>query len=871
MHDRTSILDARRSSASATRRSTHRGGPRRSPGWRLLAAALSATALCNAAAGQRPLRAAAIPSPDPCQTPAATTPEGWQPKRYAPELDQDENFVEDAIDVLAPWTQIDVLLCLNACPRQSDLARFSGHGFVGYVSPYLTVVWLQGVSASSAVALGQDPRVAFVQLDHECELTSDVSVPAIKVSTSADYPGENLEDAYPSLDGTGVNIAIIDTGIDEHESLPAWKDVGGWDFATLPGVETNPDDVLGHGTHVAGIAAGTGGPNGPRGVAPGAGLVDMCVNNPATGKPSESRVIAAIDKCIDKQVAWDIRVINLSLGSAYDSSGGDAMAQAASRAVQAGIVVCAAIGNDDMQKIASPAAADDVIAVSALHDHGTIDRSDDDRWTGATGGSNFGPRLDDGDSDTADELKPEVSAPGASILAPRHDSLTGYVQKSGTSMAAPHVAGLAAILVQAEPNRTPSEVRELLVDGAAGAWDPEFGFGEIDAFRSVLPRNKLLPSDGTAEDEFGYAVAVSGDRVLVGAHGDEGIDGSPGVGSAYVFEWDGSSWVQTAKLTASDQAQNNFGVSVALSGDRAIVGANWDSHRYGDDAALTAGAAYVFEWNGSAWVQTAKLIASDGATNDQFGISVALSGDRAIVGAWQDAAPLGNSGSAYVFEKSGSSWVQTAKITASDGGHSDHFGESVSLSGDRAVIGAFHADNLAFVPGSAYVFEWTGSHWHQRAKLTASDGADVDFFGHSVAVSGSRVIVGAWGDDDLGLDSGSAYVFEKSGSSWVQRAKLTASDGALGDQFGVSVALSGDRAIVGASQDPDYSGMGRGSAYVFEWNGSSWVQSAKLTASDGASGDQFGVSVALSEARAIVGAFRDDDLGTNSGSAYMFD
>ncbi|GIV57334.1 MAG: hypothetical protein KatS3mg042_0247 [Rhodothermaceae bacterium] len=375
---------------------------------------------------------------------------------------------------------------------------------------------------------------------------------------------------------------------------------------------------------------------------------------------------------------------------------------------------------------------------------------------------------------------------------------------------------------------------------------------------------KLTASDGAAEDWLGSSVSIDGNRALVGAIYDD--DNGSNSGAAYVFEWNGSAWTQVAKLTASDGAAlNYFGDSVSLSGDRALVGASGNNAN-----GINSGAAYVFEWDGSNWTQVAKLTASDGAAGDVFGQSVSLSGDRALVGAWRDDDNGGDSGSAYVYEWDGSNWAQVAKLTASDGAAGDVFGQSVSLSGDRALVGAYLDDDNGSASGSAYVFEWDGSAWTQVAKLTASDGAESDNFGDSVSIDGDRALIGAPYDNDNGSASGAAYVFEWDGSAWTQVAKLTASDGAAGDLFSRSVSLSGDRALIGAILDDD-NGTDSGSAYVFEWDGSTWAQVAKLTASDGAAGDLFSRSVSLSGDRALIGAYLDDDNGSASGSAYVFE
>ena len=381
--------------------------------------------------------------------------------------------------------------------------------------------------------------------------------------------------------------------------------------------------------------------------------------------------------------------------------------------------------------------------------------------------------------------------------------------------------------------------------------------------QAAVQQAKLTASDGKAGNEFGISVSLSGERALVAANADD--DNGSNSGSAYVFDLSGSTWTQTAKLTASDGAAgDNFGWSVSLSGDRALVGAVVD-----DDNGSASGSAYVFDLSGSTWTQTAKLTASDGAAGDMFGWSVGLSGDRALIGAVVDDDNGSSSGSAYVFDLSGSTWTQTAKLMASDGEASDHFGDSVSLSSDRALVGARFDDDNGSGSGSAYVFELSGSAWIQTAKLTASDGAVADGFGASVSLSGDRALVGAFHDDDNGRDSGSAYVFDLSGSTWIQTGKLMASDGAVDDEFGDSVSLSGDRALVGARFDND-NGSGSGSAYVFKFSGSAWSQTAKLRASDGAANDNLGSSVSLSGDRALVGARYDNDNGSGPGSAYVF-
>jgi FG-GAP repeat len=323
---------------------------------------------------------------------------------------------------------------------------------------------------------------------------------------------------------------------------------------------------------------------------------------------------------------------------------------------------------------------------------------------------------------------------------------------------------------------------------------------------------------------------------------------------------------QEAKLTASDAAAADlFGSNVAISGDTAVVGARSDDTAAGTDA----GSAYVFVRSGISWSEQAKLTAGDAAAGDDFGNSVAIDGNTIVVAADLDDDGGSASGSAYVFVRSGTSWSQQAKLTAGDAAAGDQFGFSVGISAETVVVGCVSDYTGGTEAGAAYVFVRSGTSWSQQAKLTAGDPAAGDLFGFAVGINGETVGIGAPGDDDGGATSGSAYVFVRSGTSWSQQAKLTASDAAAGDVFGISEGISGDTVVVGAFNDDD-GGTNSGSVYVFTRSGTSWSQQQKLTASDAAAGDAFGFSVSISGNTVVVGAFNDDDGGTNSGSAYVF-
>jgi hypothetical protein len=386
---------------------------------------------------------------------------------------------------------------------------------------------------------------------------------------------------------------------------------------------------------------------------------------------------------------------------------------------------------------------------------------------------------------------------------------------------------------------------------------------------------KIIALDGAAGDQFGYSVALSGDTAVIGARFDSDDVNGLESGSAYVFIRTGTTWSQQAKLTASDgMARDWFGVRVAISGDTAVVTADADDD---DVNGVDSGSAYVFTRSGTTWSLQAKLTAADGAPVDLFGYSVALSDDTAVFGAKFDDDDINGvkSGSAYVFVRSGTTWSQQAKLTAADGKPGDEFGYSVALAGDTVVVTANADDDdvKGTDSGSAYVFTRSGAIWSQQAKLTAADGAAGDLFGVRSAVYGDTALIGARFTDDSGDDSGSAYVFTRSGAVWSQQAKLTAADGAAGDDFGYSVSISGDSALVGAqSDDNNINGVDSGSAYLFTRSGTTWSQYAKITASDGSAGDQFGGRVAISGNTAIIGArLVDDDVNReNSGAAYVF-
>lgn len=346
-----------------------------------------------------------------------------------------------------------------------------------------------------------------------------------------------------------------------------------------------------------------------------------------------------------------------------------------------------------------------------------------------------------------------------------------------------------------------------------------------------------------------------------------------------IFLYDGQFWVPLAttditqltplsRTVADGQAGDELGISVAISGDYAVVGAP------GCDVAGRAnqGAVYVFIRSGTTWTQQAILTSSDGVVDDNFGGSVAIAGDYIVVGCPNANNTVINSdqGAAYVFVRLGSNWSQQAKLIATDANAGAKLGSSVAIWGDDILVGAPFADvSFGADRGAAYVFTRSGSNWSQQAKLTTTDGAADDQFGYSVAIGDNLALVGA---PNHTSNRGAAYGFSRSGNTWSNPPrKLTANNGADGDKFGYAVALSGNYAIIGAPNDDVNANTDQGSAYVFLQSSGSWFGRAQVFASDGAAGENFGQAVSVSGDYYLIGA-PGDDIGTNAnqGSTYTF-
>ncbi len=345
------------------------------------------------------------------------------------------------------------------------------------------------------------------------------------------------------------------------------------------------------------------------------------------------------------------------------------------------------------------------------------------------------------------------------------------------------------------------------------------------------------------------------------------------------FASDGAVRFERAKLLPSDVVEGDeFGYSISLCDGIAVIGTP-----NSDDLGIESGAAYIFRYDpiSSSWIEEAKLLASDGSHSDRFGRAVSISGETVLISSIYADGVASLTGAAYVFryDPVTATWNEEVKLFASDGEPYEQFGNSVSISGQVAAIAAECDDDNGHDSGSAYVFRYdpVSRTWTEEDKLLSSDGYSNDRFGVSIAASDNAVLVGAYYADHLipnyNDNAGACYVFrfDPGSSSWVEEAKLVASDAEMDDRFGGAAALSSHVAVIGVDGDDDNGGLA-GSAYVFRYNPASktWNEEDKLLASDGDRLDRFGMSVGISGSFVIVGAQENNDFETSSGSAYVF-
>lgn len=386
--------------------------------------------------------------------------------------------------------------------------------------------------------------------------------------------------------------------------------------------------------------------------------------------------------------------------------------------------------------------------------------------------------------------------------------------------------------------------------------------GSVYVFDSLILDQKLQSTDGGTGDHFGESVALSGNTIAIGAsrHASQ----APVGGAVYVYDRT-TSWLLVQKITPPVPAQGmRFGASVALSGDALVVGAPGDN-----EADAGAGAAYVYRRSAGVWAFEQKLLPPSGDPSAAFGCSVAVDATTALVGSF-GAGPT-DAGAAYAYTFAASSWTLQATLTAADASTGDYLGWAVALQQDTAVVGAPFDDSPIADAGSSYVFTRSGVTWSQQQRLTASDATADDQFGTSVSISGQTALVGSRFGNALGNNAGGAYAFVRSGSTWSQQQKLASPSDPTGDDYGTAVAVSGDTAWVGAPRDDPQGVSDAGTAYRFERSGATWGVGAPLVSFGGAEGDLCGRATGASSLVLAVACDQSDLAVKNGGAVYIWD
>ena len=450
--------------------------------------------------------------------------------------------------------------------------------------------------------------------------------------------------------------------------------------------------------------------------------------------------------------------------------------------------------------------------------------------------------------------------PPTANRAARCAALGSNANRLARTLAALVLLLLGACSSDRSPSLPPIERATLGSNGSDGAGGPARSRGLV-----WTQEQKLIGSHAQIGDVLGVSVALHGDTAMLGAPNNPLTNLQ---GSAYVFGRTGAGWTEQQRLLASDgQHADGFGFAVAFDGDWAVVGRTMDPTLAPDYP--EPGAVYFFERTGNGWSESHKFVAYDGAVRDSFGFGVALDNATAVVGAPDDDDVGPDAGTAYVLVRNGSSWGLQQKLVPADASPFAHFGWAVALHGDTVLVGAPYDSEAGLSAGAAYVYQRTGSSWSQQQKLYASDATTYQDFGIAVALDGDTAVVGSPEYNAQNNAPGAAYVFVRSDSSWSQQQKLVPSDGAANDLFGDSIALQGDTAVIGADQTVDYTDPHPGKAYVFARSGTSWSEQTRLSATPEAN-SALGRAVALDGTRLLLGAPGDAEKAMASGAGFVF-
>lgn len=547
---------------------------------------------------------------------SSTVPQEWY-RTWS--LDVNRNRIDDRLE--EEFQQNDnqggypIFVDYGRKTTNKDVETLSGMGLdINYVAKYMPTIAAQGATYGDIFALISLPGVVMVERDYPIVRMLDTSSPGVKARESDLYSPETAWDE--GYTGRDIVIAILDTGVDDnHESLDG-KFVAGVDVSNQGfDINGNPDDGNGHGSHCAGIAMGNGGATDEdsdgepdyMGTAPDALLVDVKIGTDLGGNLGNS-IIRGIEWCREHKDENNIRILSISFGSTSSSDGQDATSRAANDAVlEDGLILVTAAGNSGPNNngLPPPASADEVITVANVDNKDTIQRGDEV----IADSSSRGPRDDDGDDDHLDELKPEISAPGERIMSVRYDEFSQgnpniqgqYVENSGTSMACPHISGIVACMLEANPDLTPAEVKKILKDTADTRGEPydpeldkdyscEYGWGLVDAYKAVKGALGEMP----IEDEVDIEIWTPSDGGMVSdkveISGTVEIKGEPTIESIQIsingnlyeakgttswsYSWnswdvENGNYTLTATVTANNESltdSDDIGISVNNSG-----------------------------------------------------------------------------------------------------------------------------------------------------------------------------------------------------------------------------------------------------------------------------------------------------------------
>ncbi|MEO6720065.1 MAG: hypothetical protein ABIN67_06850 [Ferruginibacter sp.] len=401
-----------------------------------------------------------------------------------------------------------------------------------------------------------------------------------------------------------------------------------------------------------------------------------------------------------------------------------------------------------------------------------------------------------------------------------------------TAIKLPLNAGAGKILTSDAAGNSSWRTNNIAAGGNVG-----FGvWGNCAANANISEYNPVI---GGANDGFASAVSISGNYAIVGANKDD-IGVNTDQGSASIYQYNGSNWVLMQKITdATGAANDQFGTSVFISGNVAIIGANFDDVGANADQ----GSVSIYQNNGGTWVLAKKITDATGEANDQFGVSVSLSGNYAIIGAYLDDGAAGaDQGSASIYQYNGSTWVLMQKILDATGAASDQFGISVSISGNFAIAGADFDDGAASNQGSASIFQYNGSSWVLLQKIIDANGGLGYKFGHSVSLSGNYALVGS--PTSFFFESSVSF-YQYSGTAWLLMQRTKNNTGYGSTSFGTSVSISGDYAIVGDGFDNIGVNSAQGSATIYKRLGLGWGKLQYVTDPVGTQTEWFGLQAAI--------------------------